>query len=322
MYTEKPSPGLRALRYGDRAVNEPAVRALSDLVTGNAAQALGGGTAGAQALQCKSGERVVNYEWEFIPEIPKIMRNRGWTLAADFQDFWISGAANQLVGEQKRGQGTARNIEFADIKMDWVLNFSRAQKHFEMMASEQIYANEAARKVLRDLVLKLHKQSGKPQVAFGDFTKKYLALEDEYVNQRALGTSQGGKGSLYSTDGFTVDELVGALGRFAMFVIPKGIAEIKQSEIEFEINEVGVYVRDSYDFNGSQALGAWRKPNEIDIIPNAQAKVPTCSDDWFNMSNYHYRQYRKRTGKGRDFLIYSDIKTSPAKTAFTMRKTS
>jgi hypothetical protein len=267
---------------------------------------------------CDPGAWLIRDESDFVPEIPKIMRNLGWNVAASFQDFWITGPANQLVGEQKDGKGSDRDLEIAAIEMKWVLNFSRAYKHYQLMISEDVYASSAARALLRNRIVAQHQKTGKSVIQFGDFATKELERETQYINYRALGSSTGGKGSYFSLDAFTVDELIGALGRFAMFVIPKGVARIKPPNVEIEISEVGVYIRDSFDFNDDQPLGAWKKPNLIDIIPNPQATVPTCSDQWINMSNYAYRQYRKRTGKGRDFLVYSDIKTSPVTTSFAI----
>ena len=76
------------------------------------------------------------------------------------------------------------------------------------------------------------------------------------------------------------------------------------------INEVGVYAMDSYDFNDdpvswrptswvSQPLGYWnpktgyvgRRPGKGDYV-----------------SNKTFQEYRGKTGRGGDFMIYSDVK--------------
>ncbi|MBV9359724.1 MAG: hypothetical protein JO023_29790 [Chloroflexi bacterium] len=300
----------------DEAVE--AAEAGEDLVSAGEAADTSDVSEGNGTLHCASGAWVIHDESEFVPEIPGIMRGLGWSVAPRFQDFWITGPANQLVGEQKEGKGTRRDLEIATVDMSWVLGFSRAQHHHDLMASEAVYANTAARALLRDRIVAAQQRGGGRVIHFGDFSTSYLDRESQYINFRALGSSTGGRGSYYSADGFTVDELIGALGRFAMFVIPKGVATITPPNVQIDIQEVGVYIRDSFDFNGDQPLGAWKKPNLVDLIPNPQAAVPTCSDTWVNMSNYAYRRYRERTGKGRDFLVYSDIKTTPVRTSFSM----
>lgn len=64
---------------------------------------------------------------------------------------------------------------------------------------------------------------------------------------------------------YVLDELTAALGRFAIFVIVSGAAERDDSTTLVTISKIGVYIRDSFDFNGDQALGYWRKPDRSDL---------------------------------------------------------
>lgn len=62
---------------------------------------------------------------------------------------------------------------------------------------------------------------------------------------------------------------------------------------ELTIEQVGIYIRDSYDFNGFQILGPW----EIrDHAPR------TCV-----VTNGDFRDWRQANGRGGDFLLFSDI---------------
>lgn len=62
------------------------------------------------------------------------------------------------------------------------------------------------------------------------------------------------------------------------------------------INAFGIYVRDSYDFNGFQVLGTW------DV------------SDWDPLGcvifNSNFREWRSANGKGGDFLVFSDVKVT------------
>jgi hypothetical protein len=67
--------------------------------------------------------------------------------------------------------------------------------------------------------------------------------------------------------------------------------------------EVGVFMRDSYDFNGSQFLGFWDdKDNSVSMFnPLAGERV----------SNDHFRAWRAANKRGGDFLVFSDVKRVP-----------
>jgi Family of unknown function (DUF6402) len=55
------------------------------------------------------------------------------------------------------------------------------------------------------------------------------------------------------------------------------------------INEIGIYVKDSFDFNGDQFLGVWG-----------------YRDDPINNSDF--RQWRNDNHLGGDFQVFSDVK--------------
>jgi hypothetical protein len=70
------------------------------------------------------------------------------------------------------------------------------------------------------------------------------------------------------------------------------------------INEVGVYAMDSYDFNDgpdswiSQPLGIWDvKAGEARLRPPGEY-----------VNNKTFQEFRSKTGRGGDFMIYSDVK--------------
>jgi hypothetical protein len=82
------------------------------------------------------------------------------------------------------------------------------------------------------------------------------------------------------------------------------------SMYEVEIARVGIYVRDSYDFNDkdgslvSQPLGFWNIGKLTwDVLGNkgsSQYSVPV-----FNST---FRDWRAQSGRGEDFLVFSDVK--------------
>src|SRR5262249_54853278 len=60
-----------------------------------------------------------------------------------------------------------------------------------------------------------------------------------------------------------LDDYAYAPGCFDWWFMPKGVAILHPAALgmpqvlEIQVTEIGVYARDSYDFNGSQILGIW-----------------------------------------------------------------
>jgi hypothetical protein len=75
-------------------------------------------------------------------------------------------------------------------------------------------------------------------------------------------------------------------------------------EYKVTINEIGVYVKDSYDFNDApgedQELGNW------DFDDKSVGR--TILNGGETITNSDFRKWRKANGKGGDFYVYSDIK--------------
>jgi hypothetical protein len=86
------------------------------------------------------------------------------------------------------------------------------------------------------------------------------------------------------------DALTGALGAFELKVAIAGkLLSIGGGEFQVSIEEVGIYVKDSFDFNGSQFLGFWGYRDD-----------PINNDD--------FRQWRAENHAGGDFRVFSDVK--------------
>lgn len=244
----------------------------------------------------------------YVPLVAQILDNKGWHIAARFQRVWLGGKANAVLGPASDGQGTAGPLSIAGISMDWILRFERAQDLYDEVTSPDVFANDQAKRLLRTRLDRMFQLTKANTVGFGDLKAVGLALEREYVNYRGIGN--------YDQWRAGIDELTAALGRFNMYVVANGIATRNGKTTRVTISRIGVFVRDSFDFEGEQDLGAWGRPNIIEpTIPPpsggiAPVKyVPVQSGVEFHMSNASYREYREKTGRGGDFLIYSDVRT-------------
>jgi Family of unknown function (DUF6402) len=67
----------------------------------------------------------------------------------------------------------------------------------------------------------------------------------------------------------------------------------------FYRNGIGVYIRDSYDFNESQLLGFWDDKDTTVSMINPLSGTSVSNDD--------FRSWRTKNGKGGDFVVYSDL---------------
>jgi hypothetical protein len=225
---------------------------------------------------------VRNYT-HFITRIPDIMGNLGWDRAQKLQQKWFAAPARTA------GPGVAVPIDTNTVKMDWVLGYDRAKSAYDELLN--VYANDAAKAVLKRQLESMFARTTATTIAFGNFTKNGSALHQQHVNHREVASGYA----------YALDELTGALGNFSFYVIPKGTATKTSNGISVTITEVGVYLRDSFDFNGDQNLGHWKTPDGVRATP------------WVGytaVNNASYRDYRTATGRGGDFTVYSDVKVT------------
>ncbi len=126
--------------------------------------------------------------------------------------------------------------------------------------------------------------------AFGNLAAPTPTLDADYVNYRVV--------SFGSSD---LDDMAAALGNFTFrVVVAGGVAPIPKSpRFNVTVAEVGVYIRDSYDFNGTQFLGFWDDKKRTVSMVNPLAGTSVSNDD--------FRAWRTANGKGSDLLVYSDV---------------
>jgi hypothetical protein len=172
-----------------------------------------------------------------------------------------------------------------------------------------VFMSKKAQKLLQSRLEKLFAATTDTEVTYDSFPDG-LEREKVYVNYVAL--------DAYDAYASGIDDLAAALGRFAMFVIPKAFAKLVGEDVQVAILELGVYVRDSFDFEGDQPLGKWRLPDKVEVtaedlsVEKHGALRSMCPDEWVYMSNWIYRLYREDRGdEGGDFLVYSTLKRVP-----------
>jgi Family of unknown function (DUF6402) len=244
-----------------------------------------------------------------LTNIPKIMNARGWTKGALLMQRWFNGSAVTAP--------TYTSPDTSTITMEWVLRFARAKSVYDQLVADQIWANAAAQKEIARMLRKKGLLVSGAAQTFGDLSNPTPSQHSDYVNFRAF--TDGGYygsyyGGYYGYSSNVMDDLTAALGRFVFHVVVAGDVQPNSSSkgasgFQVTIREVGIYVRDTYDFNGSQHLGFW------DDSDNSVS--PTNFLSGTRVSNESFRDWRAANRRGGDFLIFSDVKTIRLAKPFT-----
>ncbi len=118
-----------------------------------------------------------------------------------------------------------------------------------------------------------------------------------------------------------LDDVYFALGSFSIKLAATQIRTYSDLHgwPTIEISEIGMYVRDTYDFLNApgqdQLLGYWNKTGVIKPLPGEYLLEPKRIYRWFKpytkVTNNDYNDYRRRTGKGGDFLVFSTVRLFP-----------
>ena len=217
-----------------------------------------------------------------VKNIPRIMRANRMPVGARLMDGWF---LRTTATAPKYG-----TVDTTTVTMNWALGFLRAKAVFDGIVSGKVWMNDAAQRVIEKKLKDNGLLVATPQ-NFGDLSKTPTMLDAEQINQRAVGMS-----------GMTesLDDMDAALGNFVFQIVVAGTVSPKAGGgHRVEIKEVGIYIRDSYDFNGYQYLGCWNDANDT------VSRNPLAFGD--TVYNEDFRDWRAANGMGGDYMIYSDL---------------
>jgi len=219
-----------------------------------------------------------------LTNIPRIMRRNGWGNGARLMDIWFSRAPTVMPA-----YGPA---DTATIRMDaWALTFARARAVYDAIISDRIWANAPAQARIATVFRTRGLLAAAPTL-FDDTAGPPDGVHDRHVNFRKVD----------QTNVMSIDDMDAALANFALYVVIGGTAAPDSGRHRVTIQTVGVYVMDSYDFNGSQDLGYWN-----DSTNEASTWNPLVGDP---VTNATFRSWRTANGRGGDFRVFSDIKVT------------
>ncbi len=252
-----------------------------------------------------------------LRDIPGVMRSKlGWPVAASLMERWFNGAPLALPLDVKRSaEGNRLSqlppalIDETIVTMAWALKFSRVQAAVAHLQAN--WASPAGIGLLkRRIVRELPQRIGQCW-RFGNLNQPAKVLDDlSQVNFVGVGKTSD-----------PMDDFYGAMGESQLKLAVSGIVISSSGVTSVEIDELGFYLRDAYDFNDSsfisQPLGCWgfngvecgistRLSIEIedtiaDIDPKDAANLK------YYVKNSDFQKWRNKNNKGGDFMVVSDV---------------
>ena len=216
-----------------------------------------------------------------VTAIPGIMRHQGWANGARLMEIWFSRPSAIAPAYGPPVTST--------IRMDtWALTFPVARRVYDELIRDRIWVNPAAQAEITSMLRRRGLISGRSR-RFGNLGLAVPLQDADYINYRVVSSSR-------------LNDLTAALARFVFRVCIAGIVTplTRPARHRITINEIGVYIRDTYDFNGSQFLGYWN-----DSTNEVSTWNPLTGD---RVSNSDFRDWRRVNGMGGDFLVFSDMK--------------
>lgn len=244
-----------------------------------------------------------------LTNVPRIMQVYGWAHGAALQNKWFGSAAKRYP--------IYASTDTTTIKMNWVLGYPGPKGLYDSIFTRRLWATENARKLLAKRLLGWGMLTGFRQT-FDQTIKPPELLEAEYIQFAPYGGGYSGY-SYYGSSGYAgsdapyhaydlysglaasgLNDLIAALGAFTFRVVLAGsVTPVLSGGREVTIEKVGVFVRDSFDFEGFQFLGFWNDSNNT-----VSATNPFSGTAVFNST---YRSYRDTYHMGGDFMVFSDL---------------
>lgn len=241
-------------------------------------------------LQTPDSIEKINEDLAYGPEdVPQTMRGKGWYVAADLLEFWLWGPAQVMPNKARSGEVSPLDygtLNSTIVTMSWVIGFQRGREALTKLKGKLLSKN--AKKIIKGLVLK-----NIPTLKIEEGSKHLIdntALEAPTLHSLWQFQLESAGSQTDSLDGMTA-----ALGRFTIY------AAILKAEVRGKtlwVSDVGYYVKDVFDFSGSQPLGCWSS----DSVSRFGMR-PFCTP----FSNDSFQEYRAKTNRGMDFLVFSDV---------------
>jgi len=299
------------------------------------------------------GTQVVAEDFR-ISDIPKVMTTLTWTQGARIMNRWFNGAPHVMTADEKSGAIPASTLPAAlvmtDLPFEWLFTGStRVTPIVDEIKAQFRYVRDldqsigklpgtlsALSKGLEQLMKRLDKlgaidlAKGTLKNAYFDFSGKTAIELDETAqfNFRRVGTT------LWEQATDDLDDVYGALGGFVIKFAPTRMWTVNEKGFPAKIciEEMGLYVRDTYDFindEDDQFLGYWSKTavrqggaltRGLDKAVRSAEYFDSGDQRFYRVTNDSFNAYRAAFNKGGDFLIFSTVYRFPVDIEITLGK--
>ena len=248
-----------------------------------------------------------------LDEIPDIMDAMSWHTAAKLMRHWFDMEEAYVMTEDVRsGKVSSLSLptnRYNDdiVKIDWLL--SKPMWHAAAIDVHNSWVSPKGIDRLRSLLKKVGWARGKTiPTTLG--STAYSAREcDTYsqVNKVDVGNKLN-----------RVDGLYGAVGNGTLKIAVVGTAYNRNGHDFFRVEKTGLYLRDSYDFEGdNEPLGIWSKKRnkclgKLDTAAYLSSPLFFALQGYVPIFNRDFRRWQEThkydKTKGGDFIVYSDVR--------------
>lgn len=248
-----------------------------------------------------------------LDEIPDIMDAMSWHTAAKLMRHWFDMEEAYVITEDVRsGKVSSLSLptnRYNDdiVKIDWLL--SKPMWHAAAIDVHNSWVSPKGIDRLRSLLKKVGWARGKTiPTTLG--STAYSAREcDTYsqVNKVDVGNKLN-----------RVDGLYGVVGNGTLKIAVVGTAYNRNGHDFFQVEKTGLYLRDSYDFEGdNEPLGIWSKKRnkclgKLDTAAYLSSPLFFALQGYVPIFNRDFRRWQEThkydKTKGGDFIVYSDVR--------------
>lgn len=285
-----------------------------------------------------------------ITDIPDVMEKKGWKIAARFMRKWFNDSFYEMTQKEKLNKIDISTIEkqhvLDDLEFEWLLTSSSRIKpiydNFVLKVSNVIeYDDFLGRKkqitnqLSNGLCYILNRLEKSGFLVNNELKNCYV----NYDNMSAIELDKTSQfnfikigSTLWEKATDSLDDVYGALGSFIIKVAFTNLNVTRDQSgfMKLEIRELGLYVRDTYEFmndGDDQTLGYWGECGVIKpgVISELMKKEFIDEDGcrYFRITNSSFVKYRekyKNTNKTGDFFVYSTVKKIPTNIIIHLNK--
>ena len=257
-----------------------------------------------------------------LDEIPDAMDKMNWHTAAKLMRHWFSikpaWAMPDYIREgDKFDPSSLQPSQYNDdiVKIRWLLGFPQWADAAKKLA--QTWDSTKGRDLLKKRLKKYKSTTSNncEDDRNGKQSKSKVLGSDTMTARELDSVCQVNFTEVGSALEDRIDGLYGAIGKGTLKIAVVGRAYIQRGIDFFEVYKTGIYLRDTYDFNGqAEPLGVWNRDR---CLGKAEWAVWATSPLQYRIMgfvpvfNNDFRRWQKAHNSGGDFVVYSDVLWQP-----------